>query len=137
MTTERILETCFGCGVDNPRGLQLSPSMRTVDGELVVDARIGPEFEGFKGVVHGGISTTMLDEAMSALCTRVLGLRAVTGEISVRFVRPVPTETDLVVRARGRREGRKVVCSGEISDTKGQVLVEGNGTWIVTGEADQ
>lgn len=136
MSTERILETCFGCGVDNPRGLQLSPFMRTVDGELVIDARIGTEFEGFKGVVHGGISTTMLDEAMSALCTRVLGLRAVTGEITVRFVRPVPTETDLVVRARGRREGRKVICSGEISDIKGQVLVEGNGIWIITGETE-
>lgn len=95
---------------------------------------IGPEFEGFQGFVHGGISATLLDEAMSAFCTRVLEIRAVTGEITVRFRRPVPIESEITVRARGTREGRKVICTGEIRDRSGEVLVEGSGIWIVTSE---
>lgn len=135
MKEKESAETCFGCGVDNPRGLQLSPHIRVEDGEVVIGVRVDEEFSGFDGVVHGGISATLLDEAMSAWCTRVLGVKAVTGEITVKFSSPVPTETDLIVRARGNRQGRKVLCSGEITNPSGKVLVEAGGTWVITGGA--
>jgi uncharacterized protein (TIGR00369 family) len=134
MTEQEPLETCFGCGVDNPSGLQLSPLMRQSNGELLISTRVRGEFEGYRGFVHGGISATLLDEAMSAFCSRVLKIRAVTGEITVRFLHPVPTETDLEIRANGDRQGRKVLCSGEIRDSSGKLLVEATGIWVVVGE---
>lgn len=134
MSDEDTPETCFGCGLDNPRGLQLSPLMQIEDDELAISTQIGSEFAGFAGLVHGGVSATLLDEAMSAWCSRVLKVRAVTGEISVRFLHPFPTETTVEARARGKRQGRKILCSGEIRDSTGQVLVEGSGTWIVMSE---
>lgn len=127
-------DTCFGCGVDNSSGLQLSPLMHESNGELSISTSVRGKFEGFKGLVHGGISATLLDEAMSAFCSRVLKLRAVTGEITVRFLHPVPTETKVEIRARGERQGRKVLCSGEIRDSSDKVLVEANGIWVVVGE---
>lgn len=134
MGVESTFDSCFGCGVNNPNGLQLDPHMQIQDGEMVIDALIGQQFQGFKGIVHGGVSTTMLDEAMSAWCSRVLSVRAVTAEINVRFLHPVPTETPVQVRARGRREGRKVECTAEIKDVSGRTLVEGSGLWIITSE---
>lgn len=63
-------------------------------------------YEGFKGLVHGGILATVLDEAMAKVAIS-LGLEALTGELRVRFRHHVaPGEpvqiTGWVVSHRGR-----------------------------------
>lgn len=131
---ESTFDSCFGCGAGNPSGLQLDPRMQVVDGEMVIRTNVAPRFQGFSGIVHGGISTTLLDEAMSAWCSRVLEVQAVTAEINVVFRHPVPTEAEVLIRARGTRNGRKVACTGEICDQSGKVLVEATGLWIITAE---
>ena len=56
--------TCFACGRDNPHGLQLE---FRVDPDGVASASGVPDikWEGLRGIVHGGIVTTLLDEAMA------------------------------------------------------------------------
>ena len=54
---------CFGCGDDNPIGLHLRFA---ADGDGVKASFVpGPEHQGFGDVVHGGIISTVLDEAMA------------------------------------------------------------------------
>ncbi len=77
---------CFGCGDRNPFGLHLKFTT-TPDG---VRARIVPlvEHQGFENVIHGGIISTVLDEAM-AWATAAAGAWAVTGEMCIRFRAPL------------------------------------------------
>src|SRR5215218_3749618 len=103
---------CFGCGDDNPIGLHLR---FTPDGEGVIASFVpGPEHQGFDGVVHGGIICSVLDEAM-AWATAHAGVWAVTGEMRVRFRKPlsIGEPTTVVSRVSGTR-GRLVMTAAEL-----------------------
>ena len=88
---------CFGCGRLNPHGLQLK-FFSTADG---VFAPFTPEpvDEGYVGMVHGGIITTVLDEVMAWSLYRH-EIWAVTVRLDVAFRHPV--EVGVATRATGR-----------------------------------
>ncbi len=54
-------------------------------------------WEGFRGIVHGGVVSSVLDEAMSKAVAG-MGLQALTAELRVRFRRHVPSGTAFFVR---------------------------------------
>src|SRR5215204_2026961 len=88
---------CFGCGDDNPIGLHLRFA---ADGDSVKASFMpGAEHQGFGGIVHGGIISTVLDEAM-AWATAHAGFWAMTGDIRVWFRRPLTIGESAVVMAR-------------------------------------
>jgi acyl-coenzyme A thioesterase PaaI-like protein len=53
---------CFACGDANPIGLQLGDIRREGD-EVHATLHPRPEYQGYPGVLHGGLSATALDEA--------------------------------------------------------------------------
>ena len=75
--------SCFACGQDNSRGLHLHFDGNEA-GEMVAEWTPESELEGFQGIVHGGIVSTVLDEAMSK-AVAASGVKAVTAELRVRF----------------------------------------------------
>ena len=89
---------CFGCGPAHPSGLRVR-CFRTEDGVLspIVVPRV---YEGPPGAVHGGIVAAYLDEVLGGAVARATGKMAVTGELTVRYVSPVPSETPLLGRGR-------------------------------------
>ena len=95
--------TCFGCGRDNPHGLQLD---FCVDSDGAASASWVPDskWEGLRGVVHGGIVATLLDEAM-AKAVAAAGYKAMTADLRVRFTRYARTGD--VLRVRGWIVGSK------------------------------
>lgn len=106
---------CFGCSPTNPHGLHLRFRRQ---GETVhVRHTIADGFHGAPGIAHGGIVATLLDEVSCALATFVYDWRVVTGELTVRYERPVPVcvPLDLVARAASREHPRYMVVDGEIS----------------------
>lgn len=95
---------CFACGKDNPDGLKLEFEF---DGNEVTTSITFPKkFQGYRDVVHGGLVSTVLDEAMVTLLNR-LGHLAVTAELSVRFLRPIAVGERVDVTASlAERRGR-------------------------------
>jgi uncharacterized protein (TIGR00369 family) len=86
---------CFICGRDNPRGLKLD--FYEEAGQVRADFSLSPDYQGYPGVVHGGIVSAILDEA-SGRAVMIEGgdeMLMVTAKLSVRFRRPTPTETPL------------------------------------------
>jgi uncharacterized protein (TIGR00369 family) len=104
---------CFGCGPAHPSGLRVRV-FRTEDGVLspVVVPRV---YEGPPGAAHGGIVAAYLDEILGGAVVRATGQAAVTGELTVRYVRPAPTETPLLGR------GRLVADHGRYVDVEGSL----------------
>jgi acyl-coenzyme A thioesterase PaaI-like protein len=117
---------CFACGRQNPFGLQLEFT-RGDSGEGV-QARFnpGPHLQGFAGLLHGGISATVLDDVMNNLVTRTRGILAVTGSLEVRYRKPVPITATLICRAQIVKErGGMFYAEAElVAEETGEVLVE-------------
>ena len=116
--TEIIFEseeprTCFGCGPDNPKGLRLR-FFETADG-VEVDYVAPEHVNGAAGVVHGGIQATLLDEALCMTAYAKEDTPVVTGELTVRYMAPLPTETPLLIRSKiTERRGRSFFAEAEI-----------------------
>ncbi len=79
----RPRSSCFVCGQDNPQGLHLRFDSEE-SGKLTATWTPRPVWEGFSGIIHGGIVSTVLDEAMSK-SVAASGAQAFTAEIRVRF----------------------------------------------------
>jgi len=92
----RTQSSCFACGLDNPRGLHLNFQRNKVR-EMFADWMPEPELEGYQGIVHGGIVSTVLDEAMSKVVAQS-GVKALTAELRVRFRQHVPSGKMICVR---------------------------------------
>ena len=54
---------CFGCAPHNPIGLRLF-FQEERDG-FSTRFRLGPDYESFPGVIHGGIVAAILDETLA------------------------------------------------------------------------
>lgn len=103
---------CFGCGIEHESGLH----MRIVAGEgLEILARFVPteHHQGAPGLAHGGLLSCAFDEALGSL-NWLLGVPAVTARLECDFRRPVPTGSELVIRAQITGvSGRKVFMSAQ------------------------
>ena len=88
--------TCFACGSDNPHGLRLKFHVGP-EGTAAASLVLGPEWEGPRGIVHGGIVSTLLDEAM-AKAVAATGCKTMTAELRVRFRQYAETGERLQVR---------------------------------------
>jgi acyl-coenzyme A thioesterase PaaI-like protein len=104
---------CFGCGPANPAGLRLD-FFETDDG-VEVEYAVPSSMEGAPHVVHGGIQATLLDEAMCMTAYAKGGTGVVTGELTVRYLKTVPTETPLLISGRiTERRGNSFFIAGSI-----------------------
>lgn len=122
---------CFACGVENSHGLGMR-FYETEDGELYAEHIVPAYFEGFPGVVHGGIVASMLDEMVSRAAMMGEPNRfRMTAKLEVRYRKPVPTEQLLSLRARLlRRRGRVSFAEAEIRLQDGTLLAEAEGTLV-------
>jgi len=88
---------CVVCSPDCPHGLQLRLAL---DGQGIAvgsfdcDAR----YEGYPGLLHGGVTSALLDGAMTN-CLFLHGRAAMTAELIVRFRHPVLLDQPAQVRA--------------------------------------
>ncbi|HEV2299360.1 MAG TPA: hotdog domain-containing protein [Candidatus Acidoferrales bacterium] len=125
---------CFGCGGANARGMRLvfekDDERRRITGHF----RLGPEYQGGGGFLHGGIIALLLDEAMGKM-NRFHDVKAVTAELTVEYLRPVPAEEEITVEAEEvSRDGRNLTHRAEIRNAAGMVLARGKGRFVVIGE---
>jgi uncharacterized protein (TIGR00369 family) len=121
---------CFGCGGANERGMQLTFEQDDEARRIRGTFRLGAEYAGGAGFVHGGIIATLLDEAMGKV-NRFRGLRAVTAELNIEYLRPVRVDEEFVIEAREvDMKGRNIYHTGEIRSTKGDVLARGRGRFV-------
>jgi acyl-coenzyme A thioesterase PaaI-like protein len=125
---------CFACGPSNPIGMHLH--FESAGGEVVAHARLAPEFQGWRGIAHGGIVMALLDEAM-AHAAGYAGHRGVTAAVSVRFRKPVPLEAPIEVRGRVTwQRSNALGVEGWITGDGGMLLARAEGTFVSRGRLD-
>ncbi len=83
------------------------------DGEVVIRTLLGASYGGAPGRAHGGMVAALFDDFAGFLLP-LAGTAAYTGELTVRYLRPVPMGSPLEFRLRiTGREGRKLRVAGE------------------------
>jgi len=130
LLTPNPTNSCFGCGAANPRGMLLTfeqdDTMKRIRGNF----RLGAEYQGGGGFIHGGIIALVLDEAMGKV-NRFKDVRAVTAELTIEYIRPVPIDEDLVIEAHEiEQNGRSHYHLGTISNRAGKILARGKGRFV-------
>ena len=122
---------CFACGKDNPDGMRLKFALDK-DGEGFVSRfRLSKRYTGPPGHCHGGIIATILDDAMSKL-TKLRGVVAVTSQMKIDYLRPVPLHTPLRVQSRAvAKRGRRLIHMAEIVNENGKVLARSRGVFVI------
>jgi len=119
---------CFVCGKSNPIGLKLEFD-REGD-EYVTYFTPGKEYQGYTGITHGGIVSTILDEVM-ARYAYVLGHNVVTGEMTVRLKRPARIGHKLRFAGRIDSENSRLMeCSATATDEDGALIAQATGKLV-------
>ena len=117
---------CFVCGVENPRGLHLR-FYESGPGEVIAECTVPPEYQGYPGVVHGGIIAAMLDEVAGRVhmgdsqTPRFM----FTAKLDIRYRKNVPVGQPLrLVGKAGPTKRRSASASSAIYDQNGTLLAE-------------
>lgn len=128
--------SCFVCGDANPLGLKLRFE---TDGQ-VVRAKFTPRAEhvGFKSVVHGGLTATVLDEIMVWACAVATKQFAYCAELNVRYLQPLSPGTETVVTGElvANRKGKIFEARGRLQAANGQISAEATGKYLPIKNVD-
>ena len=117
---------CFVCGVDNEHGLHLK-FYENAPGEVTVNYTVPEHFQGYSGVVHGGVVASLVDEVLGRVHmgdpenTRFM----YTAKLTVKYRKPVPIGKPIKIVGHAKTSKRRVATStAEVYGPKGELLVE-------------
>lgn len=88
---------CYVCETDRSTGLGVA-YVRQAGGQVIAEVDCPEDWEGYTGLVHGGIVASLVDGAMTN-CLFAHGIAAVTGDLHVRYRHPVELGQHALVRA--------------------------------------
>ncbi|CAF1058640.1 unnamed protein product [Rotaria magnacalcarata] len=110
-------------------GLSTSPPtyddpMHQEKSEVQVAFLLGQGICGHKGIVHGGLTATMIDEVSGAAAFSCVG-PCFTANLNIDYAKPLLTPTWVLVRAHvERQEGRKVYVHAVVENGEGQIYAK-------------
>lgn len=109
------------------------------EGRLVT-AKFRPcaEHVGFKGVVHGGLTATVLDEIMVWACVVATRKFAFCAELKVRYLRPLAPGEEVTVTSElvTDHKGRILEAKAAMHNAAGVTLVQATGKYMPLKEVD-
>jgi len=140
MSEKSFLPTYKGCMVcgrpdinPNTLGRRFQTTADGVETAFKADYRQA----GYEGIVHGGVICSLLDETIGWAVAVDRNKYFVTGELNVRFVRPLPVDLEVFVRGRSvEHKSRYSIAEGEISDADGVVYAKASGKFFLMRDED-
>ena len=123
------ISSCFGCGKNNPHGLK---AKFEVDNKKITGEFIPQGWQkGFRGYLHGGLISAILDEALAQLLNRVICVDGPTGYLEVRYRKPARLDKKLLLSAEIIKDTKKILYAKAtaryedgtlIAEAKGKLL---------------
>lgn len=129
---QHISKNCLVCGVDNPFGLK-TKFYELENKEVVAFFTPHKYLQSYPGILHGGISATILDETIGRAIMMHYGQASfgVTVELNVKYKKPVPLDVELKVIGRiVNDKGRIFEGTGELILPNGEVAISAHGKYM-------
>lgn len=125
-----VLEThvhCFACGSSSAGlGLQFYPDHSGgLKGEFIVSR----DFQGYNGLLHGGIASTILDSVMTH-CLMQQGIKGLTAELNIKYHKPIPLGTTVSIYGKVDNKRRKIYFLSAYLETDDGICVSASGKFI-------
>ena len=118
---------CFVCGLENPIGLHMH-FYETAPDEVTAEYTAPEDYQGYPGILHGGITAAILDEATGRAFMGndpKASNFMYTAELKVKYKKKVPVGQPLrIVGKRGKRMRWTAEATGAIYDMNGLLLAE-------------
>ena len=123
-------KSCFVCGSRNSLGLNL----RFFTDGRIVEAHFTPraEHNGFVGVLHGGITATVLDEVMVWACAVREKRFCFSAEMTIRYLCAIETGAEILARGEmlENKRDRIFIAKGELLNSAGTILASSTGKYV-------
>jgi acyl-coenzyme A thioesterase PaaI-like protein len=121
---------CFICGKRNPIGLQAEFEIDRERLRLAGSFTPRREHEGYRGIMHGGLASALLDEAMVKLLWEA-GIPAVSASLSIRLLRPARIGERIMIEGWVKsQKGRMILTAAELKDDAGNVIACAEGKCV-------
>ena len=118
---------CFACGMDNPIGLKLN-FYQTASDEVTAEYTAPEKYQGYPGILHGGVTAAILDEAAGRAhmgTDPAASNFMYTAQLNVKYKKKVPIGQPLkIVGKQGKRWRWTAESSAFIYDSAGGLLAE-------------
>ena len=111
---------CFVCGKKNPDGLKIN--FKVSDNKIQAEFIPHSSLQGYANIVHGGIISTLLDEAMGKLAFE-LGINCLTAEINVRFKNPAYVGKKYIITGEILRKTHRIVFAKSKMQSESDLLI--------------
>jgi len=125
---------CFACSPENSIGLKM---VFFEEGEEIVCKWLPNDiFQGYQGVLHGGIQSTLIDEIGSWLVNTKLRTAGVTSSMKVRFLKPVRINSgEITLRATLiEKTDKTAVIKVNITNSEGVICADAEVEYFVYPE---
>lgn len=128
-------DRCFGCGAQNPIGLHLGTFEETSDGIQAIFTP-GSDFNGFHGVVHGGVVATALDEISAWSAVVSAGVFVFTAKLDIRYRSEAKVgDTFLLTGTVTEQRGRRLLIDA-VMMSGDRVTAQSSGLFVVADTVD-
>ncbi len=129
-------KNCFVCGKNNPTGLNIS-FFRDQD-KIKAEFLPEPKHQGFKGIVHGGILYSILDEIMGRTAIITKGVMTLTIEIHIKYRKKAIIGEKIIFTAQLTKDlGKMIEANAKAHSEDGILLTEARGKFIVVSKEMQ
>ena len=127
---------CFICGRDNPASTK-ADFYEMEDSTLVTLVTCRKEHMGFPSILHGGVTASILDEAMGR-SYQILnpGYLGMTIEMNIKYFKPVPYDVELKVVTRAMEASERTYrAEGKLYLPNGKLAASGEGVYLKADQA--
>ncbi|MGE5340109.1 MAG: PaaI family thioesterase [Candidatus Omnitrophota bacterium] len=123
---------CFVCGKENPVGLKLTFTFNAETNETVSHVVFPQHFQGWTGIVHGGLISTVLDEIMFHAAFHRVPQKMATVEMTVRFKKPARIDKTFTLTGKVIDIKRRLICAeGHLIDSDHVLVASASGKFMV------
>ncbi len=123
---------CFVCSKINPKGIHLE--IECSKGIALAKFSIEREYEGYPGIVHGGILASILDDVMGNIKFNE-GYIAYTCELNIKYLKKCKIGENLFAKAWVKNSSHRIFeTEGEITGYNGVLRVKAEAKYFIQGK---
>ena len=120
----------------NPFGFQVKPEITDGGASVRIECTPAEHLQGWANILHGGILSTLLDEAITYVGISTFDQPAVTAQLEIRFRNPAPTCVKLHVCAERIKVSKRLVeAKAEVTLSDGTLIATGTGKVVPVNES--
>lgn len=125
---------CFGCAPENPFGLHMT--FYEEGDDIISFWRPADYYQGWVGVLHGGIISTLIDETAGWVVIRKLQTAGLTARLKVAFKKSISSdEMQITIRARLKEQKMNVATIDvKVLNAHEEVCAEGDATYFLMSD---